>query len=37
MIRRIIEIDEDKCNGCGLCADDATKMQSEWLMEKRSY
>ena len=21
MIRRIIEIDEDKCNGCGLCAD----------------
>lgn len=20
MIRRIIEIDEDKCNGCGLCA-----------------
>ena len=21
MVRRIIEIDEDKCNGCGLCAD----------------
>lgn len=20
MIRRIIEIDEDKCNGCGACA-----------------
>ena len=21
MIRRIITIDEEKCNGCGLCAD----------------
>lgn len=21
MIRRIINIDEDKCNGCGICAD----------------
>ena len=21
MIRRIITIDEDKCNGCGLCAE----------------
>ena len=20
MLRRIIEIDEEKCNGCGLCA-----------------
>ena len=37
MIRRIIEIDEDKCNGCGFVLMHATKMQSEWLMEKRSY
>ena len=33
MIRRIIEIDEDKCNGCGLCADAC----HEDAIEKRSY
>lgn len=30
MKRRIIEINEEKCNGCGLCAEAATKAPSAW-------
>ena len=28
MIRKIIEIDEGKCNGCGLCAKARTSLSS---------
>ena len=38
MIRRIIHIDEEKCNGCGACAADLPReRKSEWLTAKRSF
>ena len=37
MIRRIIQIDEEKCNGCGACAEPATKARLVWWMVKRNF
>ena len=38
MIRRIIQIDEEKCNGCGACARCLPRgALSEWWTEKRSF
>ena len=30
MIRRIVHIDEEKCNGCGLCAQACHEVPLEW-------
>ena len=29
MVRRIIEINEEKCNGCGACAKASMKVRSQ--------
>ena len=36
MIRQIIHIDEEKCNGCGLCAEACLKVQLPLLMAKQN-
>ena len=35
MIRKIIHIDEEKCNGCGLCATDVYKRQEQGVAHRR--
>ncbi|WP_330425430.1 4Fe-4S binding protein [Roseburia sp. OM04-10AA] len=37
MIRKIIHIDKEKCNGCGLCASACHEVPSAWSMEKPSF
>ncbi len=37
MIRKIIHIDKEKCNGCGYVHPPATKVPSAWSMEKPSF
>ena len=36
MIRRIIQIDEEKCNGCGAVLLHVMKVQSGWSMERQN-
>lgn len=33
MLRKIIRIDEDKCNGCGLCATDMINGKAKLVRE----
>jgi ferredoxin len=36
MIRTIINIDKEKCNGCGLCVSACHEAPSQWWTEKRT-
>ena len=37
MIRKIIRIDKEKCNGCGACADACHKVLLISFMEKPNW